>query len=59
MNTLLFLAVELFNGRGPFSSLPLSVQLNVRAFFTSYKEACQRADRLLLKLRDDTYIAGP
>lgn len=58
LNTLLFLAVELFNGRGPFNSLPLSVQLDVRAFFTSYKEACQRSDRLLLKLRDDTYIRG-
>ncbi|WP_241844683.1 DNA phosphorothioation-associated putative methyltransferase [Kitasatospora sp. CB01950] len=58
LNTLLFLAVELFNGRGPFASLPLTVQLDIRAFFTSYKEACQRADRLLLKLRDDTYIRG-
>lgn len=58
LNTLLFLAVELFNGRGLFSSLPLSVQLDVRAFFSSYKEACQRSDRLLLKLRDDTYICG-
>jgi DNA phosphorothioation-associated putative methyltransferase len=58
LNTLLFLAVELFNGRGPFASLPLTVQLDIRAFFSSYKEACQRADRLLLKLRDDTYVRG-
>ncbi|OKJ73808.1 DNA phosphorothioation-associated putative methyltransferase [Streptomyces sp. CB02460] len=58
LNTLLFLAVELFNGRGPFSSLPLGIQLDVRSFFTSYKEACRRSDRLLLKLRDDTYIRG-
>ncbi|TYB49195.1 DNA phosphorothioation-associated putative methyltransferase [Actinomadura chibensis] len=58
LSTLLFLAVELFNGRGPFSSLPLSIQLDVRAFFSSYKEACQRADRLLLKLRDDSYVRG-
>ncbi|MFB7247768.1 ribosomal methyltransferase [Streptomyces populi] len=58
LNTLLYLAVELFNGRGPFSSLPASVQLDVRAFFTSYKEACQRSDRLLLKLRDDGYVRG-
>ncbi|MDN0193913.1 DNA phosphorothioation-associated putative methyltransferase [Streptomyces sp. S.PNR 29] len=58
LNTLLFLAVELFNGRGPFSSLPLSIQLDVRAFFSSYKEACQRSDRLLLKLRDGTYVRG-
>ncbi|MEU2448999.1 DNA phosphorothioation-associated putative methyltransferase [Streptomyces sp. NPDC012765] len=58
LNTLLFLAVELFNGRGPFSSVPLGVQLDVRAFFSSYKEACQRSDRLLLKLRDDAYLRG-
>ncbi|MEU7983915.1 DNA phosphorothioation-associated putative methyltransferase [Streptosporangium canum] len=58
LTTLLFLALELFNGRGPFSCLPLFVQLDVRAFFSSYKEACQRADRLLLKLRDDSYVRG-
>jgi DNA phosphorothioation-associated putative methyltransferase len=58
LNTLLFLAVELFNGRGPFGSLPLGVQLDVRAFFSSYKEACWRSDRLLLKLRDDSYVRG-
>ncbi|MBK3562574.1 DNA phosphorothioation-associated putative methyltransferase [Streptomyces sp. MBT62] len=58
LNTLLYLAVELFNGRGPFNSLPASMQLDVRAFFTSYKEACQRADRLLLKLRDNGYVRG-
>ncbi|MFE5627841.1 DNA phosphorothioation-associated putative methyltransferase [Streptomyces sp. NPDC056543] len=58
LNTLLLLAVELFNGRGPFSSLPFSVQLDVRTFFSSYKEACQRSDRLLLKLRDDGYVRG-
>ncbi|MFD0315594.1 DNA phosphorothioation-associated putative methyltransferase [Streptomyces flavalbus] len=58
LNTLLYLAVELFNGRGPFSSLPISVQLDVRAFFTSYKEACKRSDRMLLKLRDDGYVRG-
>ncbi|MGR6913605.1 DNA phosphorothioation-associated putative methyltransferase [[Actinomadura] parvosata] len=56
LDTLLFLAVELFHGRGPSSSLPLTVQLNVRSFFSSYAEACRRADRLLLKLRDDGYI---
>jgi DNA phosphorothioation-associated putative methyltransferase len=58
MNTLLFLAVELFNGRGPFRSLPLTVQYDVRAFFQSYREACHRADRLLLKLRDDAYVVA-
>ncbi|MET9454115.1 DNA phosphorothioation-associated putative methyltransferase [Streptomyces canus] len=56
LDTLLYLAVELFNGRGPFSDLPLGIQLDVRAFFSSYREACQRSDRLLLKLRDDGYV---
>ncbi|WP_433562293.1 DNA phosphorothioation-associated putative methyltransferase [Nocardia sp. CA-151230] len=58
LNTLLFLGVELFNGRGPFGRLPLPVQLDIRAFFASYTEACRRADRLLLKLRDDSYVRG-
>lgn len=56
LDTLLFLAVELFHGRGPMSSLPLPIQLDVRAFFRSYTEACKRADRLLLKLRDEAFI---
>ncbi|GIH97768.1 DNA phosphorothioation-associated putative methyltransferase [Planobispora siamensis] len=56
--TLLVLGIELFSGRGPYSTLPTSLQLDIRAFFSSYKEACQRADRLLLKLRDDSYVRG-
>ncbi|WP_084464191.1 DNA phosphorothioation-associated putative methyltransferase [Microtetraspora fusca] len=56
LDTLLFLALELFHGRGPVSSLPLSVQLDVRTFFSSYAEACKRADQLLFKLRDGAYI---
>ncbi|MFJ9915533.1 DNA phosphorothioation-associated putative methyltransferase [Actinacidiphila glaucinigra] len=56
LDTLVFLAVELFHGRGPASSLPLPVQLDIRAFFSSYAEACKRADRLLMKLRDDAYV---
>ncbi|GAA4952587.1 DNA phosphorothioation-associated putative methyltransferase [Yinghuangia aomiensis] len=56
LDTLLFLALELFHGRGPFSSLPLPIQLDIRAFFPSYTEACRRADRLLFKLRDDAYV---
>ncbi|MCZ4512767.1 DNA phosphorothioation-associated putative methyltransferase [Streptomyces sp. ActVer] len=56
LDTLQFLALELFHGRGPVSSLPLPVQLDIRAFFPSYTEACHRADRLLFKLRDDAYV---
>lgn len=56
LNVLLLLGIEVFNGRSPLSSLPSSVQADIRAFFDSYKEACRRADRLLLKLRDDAYL---
>jgi DNA phosphorothioation-associated putative methyltransferase len=56
LNVLLLLGIEVFNGRSPLQSLPLPVQADIRTFFDSYKEACRRADRLLLKLRDDTYL---
>jgi DNA phosphorothioation-associated putative methyltransferase len=56
LNTLLLLGIEVFNGRSPLQSLPISCQADIRAFFARYKEACSRADRLLLKLRDDTYV---
>lgn len=58
LDTLLFLGVELFNGRGSLRSMPPAVQENIRRFFSSYREACARADRLLLKIRDDAYVRG-
>ena len=58
LDTLLFLGIEIFNGRGRLSAVPVHVQENIRRFFNSYREACARADRLLLKIRDDTYIRG-
>jgi DNA phosphorothioation-associated putative methyltransferase len=58
LDTLLFLGIELFNGRGSLRSMPLAVQENIRRFFSSYREACARADRLMLKIRDDAYVRG-
>lgn len=58
LETLLYLGVSIFNGRAPLSDLPLSVQLDIRNCFENYREACARADRLLSKIRDDTYIRG-
>jgi DNA phosphorothioation-associated putative methyltransferase len=58
LDTILFLAMALFEGRGRLADMPLAVQENVRAHFASYRQACQRADRLLIKLRDDTYLRG-
>ena len=56
LNVLLFLGIALFDGRSQLRDLSPPRQADVRAFFESYKEACRRADRLLLKLRDDTYL---
>jgi len=56
LNVLLLLGTEVFNGRSQLQALSFPVQADIRAFFKSYKEACRRADRLLLKLRDDTYL---
>ncbi len=58
LDTLLYLAMDLFNGRAAFSDLPLRIQLDLRKFFGSHRAAIQRADRLLLKLRDDQYLRG-
>ncbi len=58
LETLLFLGIQLFNGPSTYANLPLSVQIDVRKFFRSYREACLRAERLLLKLRDDAYLRG-
>ena len=41
------LALEKFRGRPRFSALPPNLQLDVREFFSSYKGACEQADRLL------------
>jgi DNA phosphorothioation-associated putative methyltransferase len=56
LNVLLLLGISVFDGRSQLRDLSPPMQADIRAFFESYKEACRRADRLLLKLRDDTYL---
>ena len=58
LETLLLLGVSAFSGRAKFGDLPVGVQLDVRAGFSSYREACARAERLLFKIRDDAYVRG-
>ena len=58
LDTLLYLGTSIFNGRAPLSDLPLSIQADIKTCFQNYREACARADRLLAKIRDDTYIRG-
>jgi len=47
---LVFVALSRFDGRPKFSDLPLDMQLDVKAFFGTYTEACRRADDLLFSL---------
>ncbi|AOW92543.1 ribosomal methyltransferase [Rhodococcus sp. WMMA185] len=58
LDTLLYLGTSIFNGRTQLVDLPVSIQADIKNCFRSYQEACARADRLLLKIRDDTYIRG-
>uniref|UniRef100_UPI003D8A62E7 DNA phosphorothioation-associated putative methyltransferase n=1 Tax=Gordonia sp. B7-2 TaxID=3420932 RepID=UPI003D8A62E7 len=58
LDTLLYLGITIFSGRPRFVDLPIGVQADVRSHFQSYREACARADRLLLKIKDDRYIRG-
>ncbi|CAB5161270.1 hypothetical protein D3OALGA1CA_5066 [Olavius algarvensis associated proteobacterium Delta 3] len=44
---LIYLALACFDGRKKFSELPQALQLDVRAFFSTYKRACNLADTLL------------
>lgn len=44
---LVYLALTRFSGRPRFSRLPLDLQLDVRAFFSTYHQACESADALL------------
>ncbi|MBA4021706.1 MAG: ribosomal methyltransferase [Gordonia sp.] len=58
LDVLLYLGTSIFNGRSTFAELPFSVQADIKHCFKSYREACARADRLLAKISDDTYVRG-
>ncbi len=45
-------AMDRFRGRGRFSDLPMSLQIDVRDFFGSYKRACEESDELLFSTGD-------
>lgn len=47
VDLLVHVALASFHGRPRWSDLPEPLQRDVRAFFTSYKAACERADKLL------------
>lgn len=51
-----YLALAAFGGRPRFTGLPEDIQVDVKAFFDSYKEACTAADALLFRAGDQSAI---
>ncbi|MCC6630154.1 MAG: DNA phosphorothioation-associated putative methyltransferase [Chloroflexi bacterium] len=51
-----YLALAAFGGRPRFTGLPLDIQVDVKTFFGSYKEACAAADALLFSAGDQSAI---
>lgn len=49
---LVYLALSRFGGRPRFSELPRDIQLDVRAFFSTYSRACKEADAVLFSAGD-------
>lgn len=47
---LIYLALSQFEGRPPFGRLPIPLQRDVKAFFSTYRQACAEADTLLYSL---------
>jgi DNA phosphorothioation-associated putative methyltransferase len=53
---LVYLALARFSRRPNFSALPLSLRLDLRTFFSSYKRACVEGDTLLFSAGNPTNI---
>jgi len=53
---LVYMALARFSKRPRFSILPLSLQLDIRAFFSNYARACELADKLLFSAGDRKLI---
>jgi DNA phosphorothioation-associated putative methyltransferase len=52
----MYLALSRFDGRPRFSQLPRDLQLDVRAFFSTYSRACDTADKLLFSAGDSRKV---
>ena len=55
---LIYLGLVRFSGRPKASDLPLDLKLDVKAFFGTYKRACQQADALLFSAGDPSAIGA-
>ena len=56
-DTLVYLALAAFPKRPRFSALPSDLRNDIRAFFGTYRRACERADTLLYSAGDQKTIS--
>ena len=49
---LLFLALARFDGRPRFGQLPMTVRRDIKGIFSTYRNACEQADMVLLAVGD-------
>ena len=56
LDLVIYLALAAFGGRPKFSGLPEDLQLDVKALCGSYKAACDKADRLLFSVGNQSAI---
>lgn len=54
---LVYLALSRFAGRPKFSGLPNDLQFDIRAFFSTYRRACELADNLLFSAGNSEVIS--
>lgn len=57
-DTLVYLALAAFPRRPRFSALPADLRNDVRAFFGTYKKACQQADALLYSAGKQSVVSA-
>ena len=55
---LVYIALSRFQRRPQFTALPTDLQLDIKAFFGNYKQACETGDELLFSLGKDNTIAA-
>jgi len=54
---LVYIALSRFQRRPQFSALPPDLQMDIKAFFRTYKGACDEGDKLLFSLGEQNTIA--
>ncbi|PIQ28033.1 DNA phosphorothioation-associated methyltransferase [bacterium (Candidatus Blackallbacteria) CG17_big_fil_post_rev_8_21_14_2_50_48_46] len=58
LDLIVYLALSRFEGRSKFTHLPLALQYDIKAHYSSYKNACEFADDLLFSVGNLDVLKG-